>query len=51
MEYDRSACALKMSNKTQNTQHTLRNIKEVEGNPLHYCARLWCALDEAVEIL
>ena len=50
MEYDPSSRTLTYQNKTKNTSHTLKNIREIEGNSLHFCVAMLYK-DEQVEIV
>ena len=50
MEYDPSSGTLRVENKNKSMSHTLKNIKQQEGNPLHFCVHLWNK-DDHVEIV
>ena len=50
MEYDPSSGTLRYENKTSNLSYTLKNIKQQEGNPLHFCV-VMLNKDEQVEII
>ena len=50
MEYDPPSETLRYQNKSRNINHTLKNIKQQEGNPLHLCV-LMHNKDDQVEIL
>ena len=50
MEYDPSSGTLNLENRSKNMSHTLKNIKQQEGNPLHFCVEM-CWKDDQVEIV
>ena len=50
MEYCSSSGTLRYENKTKNTSHTLKSIREIQGNPLHFCVSMGNK-DEQVEIV
>ena len=50
MEYCSSSGTLTYQNKTKNTSHTLKNIREIQGNPLHFCVAILYK-DDQVEIV
>ena len=50
MEYNPSSGTLRVENRSKNTSHTLKNIKQQEGNPLHFCVHI-SDKDEQVAIV